>query len=150
MTARVTFYTSKRRVAALCSINISLNWIGVQIHCGGFGPFSSPKLLTQKENGRSCRVAVKYNCNCLNICRGLPFMSDFSWKHKDQERTCRIQNQAVKPASCFSGGVNICSFCPISTDLKHLQLRLMQTLHPGHHLRNEEKSVEHLESAHVI
>lgn len=66
-------FTHRRRPAALCSLNSSL-WMGVQTHRGGVGPSSSPQLLTQKENGRWCRVAVKYSCNGLNMCWGLPFV----------------------------------------------------------------------------
>lgn len=73
-------------------------------------------------------------------------MSNFSWKRKDQTRTSWIQNQAMNPTSSFNGGVYICTFCPISTDLKHPQLRFQQTLHQ---VRKWGKCGT-LKSAHVI
>lgn len=57
----------------------------------------------------------------------------------------KVDSQNSKPGHKPNRGVGelkFGSFCPISTDLKHPQIRVKQTFHPGHQVRNE-KSVEH-------
>lgn len=57
-------FTHRRRPAVLCSLNISL-WMGVQTHRGGVGPSPRKKMAV---------CAVKYSCNGLKMCWGLPFL----------------------------------------------------------------------------